>query len=444
MNLSLGFHSPAGNDAVLLLLLQMSVLLATAVLLGRLAARFGLPAVVGELSAGVVLGPSLLGNAVPAATAWLMPETGQVRLLDAVTHLGLLLLVAVAGAHIDLESLRSRGRAVSWVSAGSVLLPLVCGVALGWVLPGTFMGGSADRVTFALFMGVALAVSALPVIAKTLLDMNLLHRDVGQLIVGAAAVSDIVGWLLLSVVSATATSGFRTGTLLTSGGALVLALAAALLLRPVSRRLLPDQDGPAGGPGSRVAVTVLLVLLCSAGSQALGLEAILGAFLCGIVIGSLGIGARRAVEAVRPLVMAVLAPLFLASAGLKVDLSVLKDPVVLGMGLVALAVAIGSKYLGSHLGARLGRLSRPEAQAIGVGLNARGVVEIVLASVGLQLGVLSVASYTVIVLIAVVTSVMAPPVLRRATSGMAITPAETERGRRFAPDAPGARVGSTP
>ncbi|MEX0168490.1 cation:proton antiporter [Streptomyces sp. LMG1-1-1.1] len=420
------------NHQMLVLLLQIGLLLGVATGLGRLAVRFGLPAVVGELTAGVLLGPSLLGNLAPGLSAWLLPrEPGQMHLLGAVAQFGVLLLVGITGAHIDLGLLVRRRRAIAWVSAGSVLLPLALGFGLGFVLPAAMMGNAGDRPTFALFMGVAIAVSALPVIAKTLLDMGLLHRNVGQIIIGSAAVSDIVGWLLLSVVAAMATFGLRMTVVAESVGYLLLVLAvAAFVARPLIRRILHPVERAAGRELS-LAVIVVLIVLSAAGTHALGMEPILGAFLCGIVVGSLGSESRRSLDSMRTFVMATLAPLFLATAGLQVDLSALRDPQVMLAGAVTLAVAIGAKFAGGYLGGRAGRLDRGESLAVGAGLNARGVVEIVLASVGLRLGVLTSASYSVVVLVAVVTSVMAPPILRRTTGRMAKTTAEIEREREF-------------
>ncbi|MFB7211618.1 cation:proton antiporter [Streptomyces sp. NPDC056255] len=417
---------------MLIFILQIGLLIAVAALLGRVAARLRMPPVVGELTAGVLLGPSVFGNVAPGLSHWLLPrDPEQMHLLSAVSQLGVLLLVAITGAHIDLGLLRRKRQAIGLVSVTSVLLPLALGFALGLVLPGSLMGGEGDRGTFALFIGVAVAVSALPVIAKTLLDMGLLHRNVGQIIVGAAAVSDIVGWLLLSIVSAMVTNGLRTGVVVESVGYLLVVLAVAVLLaRPLAARVLRPAEGSAQR-GFSLSLIVFMIMLSAAGTHALGMEPILGAFLCGIVVGSLGTASRRSLDSMRTFVMATLAPLFLATAGLQVDLTTLARPGVLIAAVITLAVAVVAKFAGGYLGARLGRLDRTESLAIGAGLNARGVVEIVLASVGLRLGVLNTASYTVIVLVAVVTSVMAPPILRRTTERIATTKAEIEREREF-------------
>ena len=422
-----------GAHQMLVFLLQIGVLLGTAVLLGRLAARFHLPPLVGELTAGVVLGPSLFGNVFPGLSGWLLPQDqSQTQLLGAVAQLGVLLLVAITGAHVDFDLIRRKGRAIGCVSLGSVVLPLAFGVALGFLLPDSLMAPGADRGAFALFVGVAIAVSALPVIAKTLLDMRLLHRDVGQMIIGAAAISDVVGWLLLSIVSAMVTSkGVGAGSILLPVCYLAgVLLFAALVARPLARWVL-GLAARSTQSGISVATIIVMVVLSAAGTQALGMEPILGAFLCGLVVSSLSTASRQSLDSLRTFVMSALAPLYFATAGLQVDLSALGHPAVLGAAVVTLLVATVAKFAGGYAGARLGRLDHGEALAIGAGLNARGVVEIVVASVGLHLGVLTTATYTIVVLLAVVTSVMAPPLLRLSTRRIVTTVAEVAREREF-------------
>ncbi|WP_431042214.1 cation:proton antiporter [Streptomyces sp. P1-3] len=421
------------HHQMLVFLLQIGLLLGVAVLLGRLAVRLRLPPVVGELSAGVLLGPSVFGNALPDVRDWLLPhDAAQMHLLSAVAQLGVLLLVGITGAHIDLRLIRSKGKVIGYVSTASVLLPLALGFGLGYVMPDSMMAAGADRGTFALFVGVAIAVSALPVIAKTLLDMKLLHRNVGQLIIGAAAISDIVGWMLLSIVSAMVTKGLDTGMVLESVGYLVLVLAfAALVARPVARQVLRLTER-SSQPEVSVTAIAAMIVLAGAGTLALDMEPILGTFLCGIVISSLGPASRRSLDSMRSFVMSTLAPLFFATAGLQVDLSALGKPTVLLAAVVTLLVATLAKFAGGYLGARMGRLGHGEGLAIGAGLNARGVVEIVIATVGLNLGVLTTATYTIVVLIAVATSMMAPPFLRHATRQIPKTTAEHERERELA------------
>ncbi|WP_440899487.1 cation:proton antiporter [Actinosynnema sp.] len=423
---------PIGAHPMLVLLLQLAVLLGVAFTLGRLCARVSLPAVVGELAAGILLGPSLLANLAPAASDWLFPANAeQIHLLDAVGQLGVLLLVGFTGMHIDTKLIRRTGAKAAGVSAGGLFLPLALGVAVGFALPASLVGEKADRPVFALFLGVAMCVSAIPVIAKTLLEMKLLHRDIGQLTISAAAVDDVVGWSLLSIVSAMATTGLRGGHLLITFGSLVLVAAVALLVgRPLVRAALTRADR-SEDPATTVAVVAVLLLASAAGTHALGLEAILGAFACGILLSSSGLLNRAKLAPLRTFTMAVLAPIFFATAGLRMDLTLLADPAVLLAALAVLAIAIAGKFVGAYLGARLSGLGHWEGLALGAGLNARGVVEVIVAMAGLRLGVLTTAGYTIVVLVAVVTSLMAPPTLRHAVRRIAVTDEENEREKVF-------------
>lgn len=424
--------TPIGAHPMLVFLLQLTVLLGTAFALGRLATRFSMPAVVGELAAGVILGPSLLTHVVPALSGWLFPaDADQIHLLDAVGQLGVLLLVGFTGMHIDMGLIRRRGRTAVLVSTSGLVIPLASGIAVGLALPASLLAPGGDRMVFALFMGVALCVSAIPVIAKTLIELKLLHRDIGQLVIGSAAVDDVVGWSLLSVISAIATTGLRAGQIVLAVGALaVVAVTALLVGRPLVKAGLVLSRRSAD-PAVTVAVVVVLLLASAAGTHALGLEPILGTFVCGILLSASGLLDRGRLASLRTFVLAVLAPIFFATAGLRMDLTLLADTRVLVSALVVLAVAIIGKFAGAYLGARLSRLSHWEGLALGAGLNARGVIEVIVAMVGLRLGVITTAGYTIVVLVAVVTSLMAPPILRYAVGRIAATDEERERERAF-------------
>ncbi|MET7400210.1 cation:proton antiporter [Dactylosporangium sp. NPDC005572] len=441
--------------ALLVFLLQAALLLLVALALGRLATRFGLPALVGELLTGVILGPSLLGALAPGALSFVLPaDADQLHLLDAVGQFGVLLLVGLTGAQLDVAMLRRRGATGVRVSLGGLLIPLALGIGAGFVVPAALLTDSSEREVFALFLGVAMCVTAIPVIAKTLADMGLLHRDIGQLTLGAGMVDDAVGWFLLSVVSAAATTGVHAGTVTLSVVYLLGFVAAALLVgRPLVRWAL-RLAGRAGDGGPRVTVSVVIILLGAAATHAMKMEALFGAFVAGILIGLVraederrraapgdaavdlhvepetpraGRGVWQDLLPLRTVVLSVLAPLFMATAGLRMDLTALADPKVLVAAVALLAIAIVGKFTGAYLGARLSRLTHWEGIALGAGMNARGIVEVVVATTGLRLGVLSIATYTVVVLIAVVTSVMGPPILRRAMARVEQTQAEAER-----------------
>lgn len=423
--------SALGGRPVLLLLLQLASLLTGAVVLGRVAVRFGFPAVVGELLTGILLGPSVLGFLAPQLSRSLFPPVAaQTHLLESIGLLGVLLLVGVTGMQVDLRAMSRRRSNVVWVSICGLVVPLVLGTAAGLVVPSALLADSSSRWTFSLFLGIAMSVSAIPVIAKTLSDMRLLHRDIGQLTLAVAAVDDAVGWCLLAAVSAIAVHGWHASSTVIS---LVQLVGFLLIATVIGRRAVARVMVAAAAASSEAAVGagVAVVLTCAAVAHSLALEAVFGAFVGGLLVGAAPTMAHvRPLAALRTITMSVLAPLAFAIAGLRVEIHLLTDPLVLVVGAAALLLAIFSKFVGAYAGARVSGLSPWEGIALGGGLNARGMVQIVVAAVGLRLGILTEATYTIIVLIAIATSVMAPPVLRLAMRH--IEPTAQERGRESA------------
>lgn len=416
------------HHPLLVLLLQLALLLLLALSLGQLAARFKMPAIVGELLAGVLLGPSVLSHALPGFADWLLPkQPGQMHLLDAVGQLGVLLLVGITGMELKFGLVKRRGATAVKVSLAGLLLPLGLGVATGFLLPSSLLPDDTDPTVFALFLGVALCVSAIPVIAKTLMDMNLLHREIGQLTLAAGVIDDVIGWFLLSIVSAMATVGLTTGTIATSLLYPVAFVVFALLVgRPLVRTALRAANR-SSEPGPTVAVAALIVLLGASATHAMGLEAVFGAFVCGVLMGTSGELDREKLAPLNTTVLAVLAPIYFATAGLRMDLTALTRPAVLAAACAVVAVAVLGKFAGAYVGAKLSGLGRWEALALGAGMNSRGVIEVIVAMVGLRLGILGPETYTIIILVAVVTSLMAPPVLRAAMARIEEN-AETEMG----------------
>ncbi|MER7221475.1 MULTISPECIES: cation:proton antiporter [Streptomyces] len=406
----------------------MALLLLSALFLGRIAARAGLPAVVGELLVGVVLGPSVLQRLAPGLSGWLFPGgREQAHLLDAVAQLGVLLLVGVTGMHLDLGLVRRRGRTAVLVSAGGLVVPLALGVGTAFLVPAALVPDGTERGVFALFLGVAMCVSAIPVIAKTLMEMRLLHRTVGQLTLTAGVIDDVFGWFTLSVVSSIAVTGISGAPVVTALASVALVAVVALTAGRWAVRHAFRLAGASREPGVPAATAAGVILLAAAATHALHLEPVLGAFLGGVLIGREGKVEPARLAPLRTIALSVLAPVFFATAGLRMDLGALADPGVALAGLGVLAVAVLGKFLGVWAGAGLSGLGRWEALALGAGLNARGVIEIVVGMVGLRLGILSVAAYTIVVLVAVVTSLLAPPILRMAMSRVERTAEEEIR-----------------
>ena len=423
---------PLAQHTLLVLLLQMGALLTLALALGRLAQRFGLPTVVGELASGVVLGPSLLAHAAPGISHWLFPaDATQMHLLDAVGELGVLLLVGFTGMHVDLRVVRRRGAKAAAVSAADLLPTLALGVWLGFALPGSQRPSGADPTVFAWFIGVAMCVSSIPVIGRVLVDMKIIHRNVGQLILVVGTIDDAVGWLSLSLVTALATTGMGGREIATPLWHLAVVIVVLTTVGRWTVRAVMGWAARSGSRGATIGATVILLLFAGAGSQALGFAAVFGAFQCGILIGSCGDEQQaRQLEPLNATVLAFLSPVYFALAGLRIDLTSLAHVQVALWGVVALLVAVAGKFSGALVGGRFAGLDRWETLALGAGINARGVIQVVIAVVGVRLGLLSTAMYSIIVLIAILTPLMAPPLLRVAMRRIEHTDEERVREQR--------------
>ena len=424
--------TPVGEHELLLFWLQLVLLLGTARGLGALMRRYGQPAVVGELSAGVLIGPSVFGRLMPDTAAWLFPG-GEVEsaLLLAVAWLGVALLLLVTGFETDLDLLRRLGRPAVLLSTGSLVVPLLMGFAVGWVMPDALWGEAANRLGFALFMAVAMSISALPVIAKIMTDMGLMRRNLGQLTIAAAMSNDLVGWMLLGAVVGVFTAGrVDVGGLLVTLGAVTAFLVGALTIGQRFADMILRRARSAGGFGAALSATVFVAFLLGAITQALEVEAVLGALVAGVVLGRSRYQRADVKRSIEVLSNAVFAPIFFASAGLYVDLAVLFEAEALLWSVIVLAVAAVSKVAGSVAGGRLSGLSGVESLAAGIGLSARGAMGLVLATLGLSLGAFNEESYAIVVLLSVLTSVAAPPLLRPVLRRLRADPDEAERLER--------------
>lgn len=394
---------------------QFGLLLLTARLLGQAMRRIGQPAVVGELAAGLLLGPSVLGRLLPGVGAWLFPaDDVQSAMLFTVSWIGAVFLLVGTGFETDLALIRRLGRAAALVATGSLVLPLALGTGLGFALPAVFREGDDNRIIFVLFMATALSISSLPVIAKILAEMGLMRRNFGQMILAAGMANDVAGWILLGVIAGLAKAGrIAVGPLVVTVLGMTVFVIGSLTVgqRAVDAWLRQLRQRDAGRAGTFTAV-VVVALFAGAVTQALGVEAVIGAFVAGIVLGRSKFKQGDVEEQLEVVTAGVVAPIFFATSGLRVDLGLLGDPQVLFWGAVVIAVASLSKFTGAWLGARVAGLPSREGLALGVGLNARGAVEIVIATIGLSLGVLNQAAYTVVVLMAIATSMMAGPMLR--------------------------------
>ncbi len=404
------------HHAVFLLLLQIAVLLATARLLGEIMRKLKQPAVIGELIAGVVLGPSVLGMLFPELQHFMFPkDQHQADLLSVVSWLGVLFLILVTGFETDIGLIKRRGKTALTISAFGISIPLLAGFAFGmFAIADHHLADPSKRLVFSMFMAVSMSICAVPVIAKVLMDLKLIRRDIGQLILASAMTDDTCGWIMLSVVAGLATAGVIEPLSIAQaiGGALVFLGVMLTVGVPVFSRIISGVDKRIGGANAQMSLILALGFGAAALTHQMGIEAILGVFAVGILVGQAPRFRREVAHTLEMTTASFLAPIFFAAAGVKVDLTRVFTPEVAPIGLAVLGLACACKITGVYIGAWAARLSHWERLAMGFGMNARGAMEIVVATVGLGLGILTIEMYSIIVMVAIVTSLMAPPMLR--------------------------------
>ncbi len=410
---------------------QLFALLALARGLGYLCRAVGLPTVIGELGAGVLLGPSVFGRVWESGFAWFLPDSDiQAGAMQGVAWLGAAMLLVVTGFETDL-GLISRSVEPRRVTGSSLVLPLVAGLAVGVALPAVFRGELDDQTTLALFIAAALSVSSLAVVGKILSELGLMRRDFGQITVAAGMANDVVGWVLLGIFAGIAASGqisLADVAMTLLGLGLFVGFAFTVGQRIVDYLLRRARRGGVN-VGGGITATMIVALGFGVVTQWLGVEALLGMFIAGIVVNRSRFQQGQVTEHLESVTASVVAPLFFATAGLRADFGLLRGEALV-WAIVIVLVAVVAKFAGAYAGARIGGLTNREGMALGSGLNARGALEIVIATVGVSLGVLSDTAFAVIVLVPLVTSLVASVGLRLSVRGWEGTATERERLER--------------
>jgi Kef-type K+ transport system membrane component KefB/nucleotide-binding universal stress UspA family protein len=418
---------PLAGHAVFLLLIQLSLILFAARLGAEFARRIGLPAVVGELAAGIVLGPSVLGHFAPTAFTLIFPhESAQYHLLEVVGSLGMALLLLLTGLETDLRLLKNLGRAALIASGMGMFVPFATGYVLGIFMPDSYLAHPDQRFLFSAFLATAMSISAMPVIAKILLDLDLTKRNIGLVILSAGVVDDTVGWLILSLIAGAASHGeVRIGSLfVTILESIAFLVVMAVAVYPLSRLLMTVATRAFKTPDADLVLLLIVTFLCAAATEHIGIHAAFGAFISGTMFRQVPAMRAETVHRLESFVFPILAPVFFGIVGLKVDLWTLGGG---NMLLVVLGVACFGKLFGCTLGGMWGGMRFWEALSIAVAMNARGAMELVVATIGLSLGILNQQMFSIIVVVAITTSFMAPLGLRLTMKKVRVTEDEARR-----------------
>lgn len=398
------------------LMLQLSVMLALGRAMAELARRFNQPAVVGEILAGLILGPTVLGMIAPEWFDMLFPKTGNSAIaLDGFTRIAVVLLLFIAGLEVDLHIVFQQGKQALSTSFFGLVIPFILGFGTAYFFPyvsGT--NGSVDETIFALFMGTALSISALPVIVRILMDMKMFKTRIGMLVVASAMVDDIVGWMIFSMILGLIGKDHT----ISLGYTILLTLTFTILMLTIGRgvlnRLLPWVNKKLAWPGGLLSLSMALCFLAAAFTEFIGIHAVFGAFMIGVALGDSEHLSEKAKEIVHQFVNNIFASLFFVSIGLKVNFLTQFDFVIT---LVIVIIAFAGKLLGCGLGARLGGFSRQESLAVGFGMNARGAMEIILGLIALESGLINETIFVSLVVMALVTSMSSGPLMKLALRG---------------------------
>ena len=385
-------------------LLAISSILIVSRLVAELGKKLHLPIVMGELVVGIILGPTILGMFFPDIFNYLFPSGNNATIaLDGITRLSVIMLLFVAGMEVQMPLVLKQGKVAIYTSTLSMIIPFIVGFGASWYFPSIFNAdGTSSKFVFSLFFGTALSISALPVIARILMDMNIFKTSVGMLIIASAMFNDLIGWLIFSLVLALseqnhsyATIGYMAAYILGFG------LFMLTIGKNIINRALPWMQTKLSWPGGVLSVSLGICLLCAAFTESIGIHAILGAFIAGIAFGDSVHLHEKAREIIHQFVTNFFAPLFFVSIGLKVNFIENFNWFIV---LFVLVLAYIGKVVGATAGAYMGGMSRNNSLAVGFGMNARGAMEIILGTLALNAGIINGQIFVALVIMAMVTS----------------------------------------
>lgn len=399
------------------LLIQLSAMLVMGRIFAEFARKIKQPAVIGEIIAGIILGPTVLGMLQPGwFEALFPPDSGSGIVLSGFVQVAVVMLLFIAGLEVDLHIVMQQGRQALTTSVFGLIIPFSIGFSFPFFFSEFFgISDSADaRWIFALFMGTAMAITALPVIVRILMDLNMFRSKIGLLVVASAMVDDLVGWLIFSVILGLI--GKENGSMpLINTIILTIGYAAFMITigRGLLNRLLPWVNKNLAWPGGVLSISLALCFLAGAFTEYIGIHAIFGAFIMGVALGDSEHFSERAKEIVHQFINNIFAPLFFVSIGLRVNFITNFD---LLLTLAIIAIAFTGKIIGSGLGARIGGFSWRESLAAGFGMNARGAMEIILGLIALENNLINEKVFVSLVIMALVTSMTSGPLMKWALS----------------------------
>lgn len=393
--------------------LQLAVILLTCRAVGWLAQRVGQPQVMGEIIAGIVLGPSLFGLFFPEAQAWLFPEESK-AILFSICQVGLAIFMFLVGLEFDFDLIKNRLRSAASVSISGILGPFVLGMGAAYFLMDhyPFFSPQTSRLEGMLFLGAAMSITAFPVLARIISDRGLTGTPIGSLALAAGSIDDAAAWCILAVVLASFSNDMNIAFLAIGGGLAYVALVA-WIVRPLARRYFKPWAEKMGGVNhTLISLTLGLVMLGSWFTDVIGIYAVFGAFVLGMAMPR-GVFSEDLHRKLLPVTSCLLVPLFFVYSGLNTRITLINNWNLVGVTVLILILAITGKGVVCAIAARLNGESTRLSLAVGALMNARGLMELIILNIGLERGLITPTLFTIMVMMAIITTLMATPIFDR-------------------------------
>jgi Kef-type K+ transport system membrane component KefB/nucleotide-binding universal stress UspA family protein len=401
------------HNEILILLIQVASLLLFARLFGEIAQRLGQPSVVGEILAGILLGPTFLGNFSIIAD-YIIPSNQNENYISIIGMIGAMFLLFIAGMETDIKLIKHHSKNALAIAFTALTISFVSLFIYSLTIPENLISNS-NKYVFAFFVAITISVSAISVIAKVLIDLNLIRRDFGQLFVAIGLIDEAVAWILISVIIGLV-GGFATsftGIAFSFVKVIMFLILGYVVGKFLIKHLITFMQNKMKLRDKFLSLSVFIIFVYGAIAQSLGLEAVLGAFVAGIVFGQIPYLSEETIHKLESLTFAIFAPIFFATAGLQVNVLEFADPQILIISLTFMIIAFSSKALGGYIGARFfAKTDNWTAIGFGVGLNTRGTIQIILASIGLTIGIISRDIFSIIIIISIVSSLISPILIK--------------------------------
>ncbi|CAN5677366.1 hypothetical protein BH11BAC1_BH11BAC1_10930 [soil metagenome] len=400
------------HSDVVVLFTSISIMLLASRMFAELGKKIKIPIVMGEMILGVILGPSIVGNLFPEFFDHFFPETGNVAIsMNAITQISVVMLLFVAGMEVQLPVVLKQGKLALYTSLTSLAIPFTIGFLVAWLRPDIFqLQSEGSHLLLSVFFGTAMAITALPVIARILMDMKMFRTKLGMLIMAAAMFNDLIGWLIFSIVLAMMD---HRGVGSDLGLTIIYVLAFGAFMLTIGRKLLskslPYIQTKLSWPGGVLSFSLGLCFICAAFTEGMGVHAIFGAFIMGIALGDSVHLHERAREIIHQFVTNIFAPLFFVSIGLHVNFI---EHFNLQLILLVLLIASVGKITGAGIGAYMGGLNFRKSLAVGFGMNARGAMEILLGTIAFKAGIIQADLFVALIVMALLTSISSAPLIK--------------------------------